>query len=168
MQEVLAELSAQGKEFDIFCCILPTACFIRAQTLQESFRLLVDPLVDSIMPIVAFEYPVPRALQVKKAENGDDVLQMVWPENIEVRSQDCEPWYHDVGQFYWMRVAYFNAEKPKWLIGKHTKPFEISPCEVQDIDTPDDWKMAELKYTLLQQTLQEEAEPTMGMPRSPP
>jgi len=151
MQEVLTELKTLGQEFDLFCCILPTACFVRAGTLQDSFELLdSDPTADSVMPIVGFDYPVPRALQVSKTESGSDKLHMVWPENIEVRSQDCEPWYHDVGQFYWMKTSYFFSEHPKWLIGKNTKPFEIPPSEVQDIDTLEDWKLAEVKYTFLQ------------------
>merc|ERR1711907_24043 len=77
MEEVLGELKAQGKEFDIFCCILPTACFCRAETLQDSYQVLsADPTADSVMPIVDFEYPVPRALKVSQTESGADKLHM--------------------------------------------------------------------------------------------
>jgi len=101
------------------------------------------------MPIVGFEYPVPRGLKKHRNEqDGVDYLRMVWPEYIETRSQDCEPWYHDAGQFYWMKMAYFEAKRPKWLIGEHTVPLEVPASEVQDIDTFDDWKIAELKYQM--------------------
>merc|ERR1712216_247329 len=90
---------------------------------------------------------VPRALKKKAVEDGGDALYMVWPENIEVRSQYCEPWYHDAGCFYWMKCDFFFEKCPKWLIGKRTVPFELSSTEVQDIDTLEDWKMAELKFS---------------------
>lgn len=146
-REVLTELKNRGREFDVFCIILPTAPFIRAETLQISFdRLNASDVADSVMPIVAFEYPVPRALKKRVGDDKKEYVHMVWPEHIETRSQDCETWYHDVGQFYWMKVPFFFETQPKWLIGDHTVPIEIPASEVQDIDTLEDWKLAEIKF----------------------
>ena len=60
------------------------------------------------------------------------------------RSQDLEPYYHDCGQFYCCRTApflqYGTTDLPGML------PMIMSELEVQDIDNPDDWAIAELKY----------------------
>jgi len=149
VKEVLQELKIRGQVFDAFCCMLPTALFVRGSTLKCAQKMLTsNPKVDSVMPIVGFEYPVPRGLKKRAHEDGNQYLEMVWPEYIETRSQDCEPWYHDVGQFYWMLVSYFDKHEPKWMLGDCTVPLEIPASEVQDIDTLEDWKIAELKYQL--------------------
>jgi len=148
--EVLREFKTRGRVFDAFCVLLPTAPFIRPQTLEMGLAALyANEANDSVMPIVAFEYPVQRALKTVWVE-GRSYMKMVWPEYIEARSQDCEGRYHDVGQFYWMKVDYFTQNQPKWLIGDHTAPLEVPASEVQDIDTDDDWRLAELKYDLSQ------------------
>jgi len=145
--EVLQMLKDRGQEFDIFCVMLPTNPFIRPEILVESLDLLNSNIrADSVMPIVPFEYPVPRGLKKMQGSDGSNYLKMVWPEYIETRSQDCETWYHDVGQFYWMRVPYFFEKQPKWMIGENTLPIEIPASQVQDIDTPEDWKLAEIKF----------------------
>ena len=56
--------------------------------------------------------------------------------------------YHDAGQFYW-----FDCKKcllSKELIGNNSGSITISEIEGQDIDTLTDWKLAEIKYEILQ------------------
>ena len=72
---------------------------------------------------------------------------MVWPENLNTRSQDLEKRYHDAGQFYFLNVPEF-VKQGKILLHK-AGSIIISELEAQDIDTLTDWKLAELKYTLL-------------------
>ena len=67
---------------------------------------------------------------------------MFYPEYLYSRSQDLEPAFHDAGQFYWM-----NFETG--LRGVNKYGFEIPGMYVQDIDTMEDWVMAELKYQIL-------------------
>ena len=69
---------------------------------------------------------------------------MKWPEYAKTRSQDLEPYYHDCGQFYCCRTAPFMEYKTTDL--PHMVPMIMSELEVQDIDNPDDWEIAELKY----------------------
>ena len=37
-------------------------------------------------------------------------LKMLYPENVNVRSQDLEKTYQDAGQFYWGKVDAFINE----------------------------------------------------------
>lgn len=122
------------RKFEMICCILPTAPFITIQILEHSLKLLEENGVDSVRPVVRFSYPIQRAFRMK---NG--LLQMFQPEYAKTRSQDLEPAFHDAGQFYWMKFD-------EGMNGEKKMGFEVPEHLVQDIDTEDDWKIAELKY----------------------
>ena len=140
--EVLLEYSKLGKHFAYACCIYPTAPFLTAAKLNTGYELIKNSDCDSVLPVVRFDYPVQRALEIK---NGK--LKMLWPENREARSQDLKPAYHDAGQFYWLNVEHFL--KSRILFGDNTLPIEVPACEVQDIDTMEDWALAEMKFRML-------------------
>lgn len=138
LMEVLLAYREQGREFDTFCCIYPTAPFVTAQKLHKAMGLLEQ--ADSVMPVVAFSFPPQRCMVLNEA--GE--LRMKWPEHARTRSQDLEPYYHDCGQFYCCRTAPFMEYKTTDL--PHMAPMIMSELEVQDIDNQDDWEIAELKY----------------------
>ena len=48
------------------------------------------------------------------------------------------------GQFYCLRTESFLRENR--LVMTKTLPMELSEMEVQDIDTLEDWELAEIKY----------------------
>lgn len=138
LMEVLEAYRTQGREFDSFCCIYPTAPFVTAQKLRTAMSLLEK--ADSVMPVVAFSFPPQRCMVLNEA--GE--LRMKWPEHAKTRSQDLEKYYHDCGQFYCCRTEAFwryrTTDTPRMM------PMIMSELEVQDIDNPDDWEIAELKY----------------------
>lgn len=138
IMEVLKQYEEQGKKFETFCCLYPTAPFITAQKLQEAMQLLET--ADSVMPVVAFSYPLQRCVVIN--EQGE--LRMKWPEYAKTRSQDLELYYHDCGQFYCCRTKPFMEYGTTDL--PHMVPFFMSDLEVQDIDNLQDWEIAELKY----------------------
>ena len=72
---------------------------------------------------------------------------MFQPQYRDSRSQDLVSAYHDAGQFYWNETASFLKDFRRNF--KDAIPYEIPESEVQDIDTEEDWKMAEIKYKLL-------------------
>lgn len=136
--EVLAAYKERGREFDSFCCLYPTAPFVTAEKLRTAMGLLDK--ADSVMPVVPFSFPPQRCMVL----NGEGELRMKWPEHAKTRSQDLEPYYHDCGQFYCCKTAPFLECKTTDL--PHMVPMIMSELEVQDIDNPDDWEIAELKY----------------------
>ena len=75
-----------------------------------------------------------------------------WEEHRYTRSQDLEIMYQDAGQFNFGNTTVFEQEKT--LIMKRTAPIILSELEVQDIDNETDWKLAELKYELLQNSIE--------------
>ncbi|MBD5540921.1 MAG: pseudaminic acid cytidylyltransferase [Lachnospiraceae bacterium] len=139
--EVLEEYKKRGQEFEYVCCIYPTAPFITADRLRESKKKLETTGADGVIPIVAFSFPPQRCFVIR-----DGKVQFNWPQNALVRSQDLEKWYHDCGQYYFLRTASFL--KSKKMVMENMVPIIIDEMEVQDIDNYEDWKMAELKYKL--------------------
>ena len=72
---------------------------------------------------------------------------MAQPQFLKTRSQDLEKHYHDAGQFYWIKTE--SLIKFDSLMTDKTGQIELSPLEVQDIDTFDDWANAEIKFQIL-------------------
>lgn len=139
--EVLAEYKMRGQEFDVACCIYPTAPFITVEKLRTCYEQLMDKQADSVLPVVRFSFPPQRAFIIENSK-----LCYKWPENRNTRSQDLEPFFHDSGQFYMFRVNRFLEIKN--LIMENTLSYEVSELEVQDIDNIEDWKLAEIKYQI--------------------
>jgi len=82
-------------------------------------------------------------------QGGQDTgrIEMFQPEHALTRSQDLEEAYHDVGQFYWGRREAWLGDDP--IIGPRTAAFVIPRHRAQDIDTPEDWDLAERLFTAL-------------------
>lgn len=140
--EVIEEYQRIGRLFDYGCCIYPTAPFLTASKLEESFRKLVSEGLDAVFPVVRFGFPVQRSLRFV-----DGKLQAQWPQYYPRRSQDLEPLFHDAGQFYWFSVA--RLVENRSLVTGNTGGIVVSENSVQDIDTEEDWLLAELKYELM-------------------
>ena len=142
VREVLESYQKNGQEFDQLCCIYPTAPFVTAKGLKSAMELLNTPGTQGAMPVVRFSFPPQRSLIIEEGS-----LKPKWPENTLKRSQDLEPMYHDAGQFYCLDVKSFLEQDT--MVPAVTAPIVLSDLEVQDIDNEEDWKMAELKYSIL-------------------
>lgn len=142
IKEVLAKYADMDDFFEYVCCIYPTAPFITADLLRNGFNHLKSENADTLIPVVRFSYPPQRAFVER-----DRYLVFCNPENERVRSQDLEPMYHDAGQFYFFRVNSFR-ESGSLLSGKIAY-IELPETKVQDIDNEVDWKLAELKYSII-------------------
>ena len=144
LEEVYENIEKELKHsFDNICCILPTAPLIISKRIEEGYNLIKKDGVDSVTPVIAFSYPVWRSFKINKYNN----LEMIWPEYLRTRSQDLPDVYHDAGAFYWIKTASFLEQKN--LFTAHNKALILKETEVQDIDTPEDWELAELKYKLI-------------------
>lgn len=140
--EVVEEYEKLGKHYDYLCCIYPTAPFVSSKALQDAMDILVSKEADTVFPVVKFSFPPQRAMIVE-----DGLLRAKWPEYTQARSQDLEPFYHDCGQFYCINVN--SLLKQKKLMMDKVIPYYQEEINVQDIDTMEDWQIAEMKYKIL-------------------
>jgi N-acylneuraminate cytidylyltransferase len=99
---------------------------------------------DYAFSVTSFPFPIQRALRV----DPHGRVGAMFPENALVRSQDLEEAFHDAGQFYWGRSSAFLNDVP--LFSSASTPVRLPRHLVQDIDTLEDWKRAELMYKALQ------------------
>jgi pseudaminic acid cytidylyltransferase len=142
--EVLAEYKKRGIEYERACCLYPTAPLISPARLKEARNLLIEKELDVVFPVLKFTYPIQRSLSLQ-----DGKVQMNWPENLNARSQDLKAAYHDAGMFYFFTVK--SILKNKKLFTYNTGAIVLKDYEAHDIDTVDDWEIAELKYKLLKE-----------------
>ncbi len=140
--EVVHDYKKAGKEFDNICCIYPTAPFVTSARLLEGFEFIQNG-ADSVLPILSFDYPIWRSFKM----NENECLEYNWVEFINARSQDLPKTYHDSGQWYWLKRS--KLEETGKMIFENTKGIILRSFEAHDIDTLDDWKLAELKYEFL-------------------
>ncbi len=141
INEVLADYSNKfNKNYENACCIYPAAPLIKSKHLESGYIKLISNNYTSVFSAVEFSYPIWRGLVVGE----DNIASMIWPQNLNQRSQDLQKVYHDAGQWYWFKV---NNLKDSFLSGK-TAIVKLEETEAQDIDDLIDWKLAELKYKL--------------------
>lgn len=143
IQEVVQEFEVLNKKFNCICCIYACAPFVTNKKLIESFQILQENKFDSVFPIMPYGFPIQRALKIE-----EEKVSFFYPEFSVSRSQDLEKSFHDAGQFYWMN-ALVCLEK-KQILTTNSGSIVLSELEGQDIDNEVDWKLAELKYELLQ------------------
>ena len=137
---------AMDQEFnaEAVCRIYATTPFVQINDLIRGWEALNSGDWDYKFTVTDFASPIFRSFK----PTGEGVVDMSFPEHFATRSQDCPVAYHDAGQFYWGRPA-------AWLEGRrifdrHSAPIVIPRWQVQDIDTQDDWKRAEIIYDQLE------------------
>jgi pseudaminic acid cytidylyltransferase len=135
-------LREQGDAPEVVCCIFATAPLIDPGNLAEGLRKLQDGDWQYVFGATTFAYPVQRAFT--RSEKGG--VDMMFPENIEKRSQDLPEVYHDAGQFYWGRSeTWISGDK---IFSPRSTVVMVPRWRAQDIDTPEDWDFLERLATL--------------------
>jgi len=142
LEEVIHNYKKEGQEFDYVCCVYPCVPFLSGQTLQNAYNQLIESDNDALQPVCKFQVPIEWAMKI---ENGilvpnDRKAQLI-------RSQDLTPKYFDVGMFYIIKTAVLLKERS--ITPNRTMAYIMDEREIQDIDTIDDWIMAEIKYKLV-------------------
>lgn len=143
IQHAIEWCENQGWQIDEVCCIYATAPFIKSADIKQGLTLLEEPGVQYAFSATSFGFPIQRAFYLDENEH----VAMFQPEHLNTRSQDLIEAYHDAGQFYWGKAAAFKAALP--LFSAHSKPVLLPRKRVQDIDTLEDWDIAEVMYKAL-------------------
>lgn len=122
------------------CCIYATAPFVRPGDLIRGLDILLGSDAAYVFPVASYAHPVQRAIRLR----DDGKVEMLYPEHSQTRTQDLQEAYHDAGQFYWGHAKLWLAGLA--VIGPGSAPIVLPRYRVQDIDTPDDWKRAEMMF----------------------
>ena len=139
LKEVIAKYQKLRLEFDNFCCFYATAPLVQSKDVVSAFERLQQSDFTCVYPVVQFSYPIWRCLDL----SDDGTMTRHWPEYENSRSQDLPKEYHDTGTFYWYKTR-------EWLAGNiKVGGIEVDETTIQDIDTETDWRLAEMKYKLI-------------------
>lgn len=144
VRHAMNELLRQGAEITHVCCVYATAPFLRPDDIKRGWDLLRDSMGDYAFSVTDYGFPVQRALRMNEGR-----VQMLQPDMFNVRSQDLERIWHDAGQFYWGTREAWDQERI--LFSSRSYGVVLPRYRVQDIDTPDDWYMAELLHRLVEE-----------------
>jgi pseudaminic acid cytidylyltransferase len=144
VKHAIEYLRARGETVDYACCIYATAPFVRPDYLCQGYAVLAASDKQFAFSVTSFPFPIQRALRILP----DGALDAFAPEHRYTRSQDLEEAYHDAGQFYWGRADAFVDGAV--LFSPVSLPVVLPRHLVQDIDTLEDWRRAELMYAALQ------------------
>jgi N-acylneuraminate cytidylyltransferase len=127
-------ISLNGAAPGFICCIYATSPFVTAALLQEGLDTLkAHPDAFYAFPVSEYPNPIQRAFRIRR--NGS--LEMLWPENSTVRTQDLEP-------PSMMSASSTGGVRERGLAGAalHSTaavPLVTSAHFAVDIDTEDDW-----------------------------
>ncbi|GAA4364642.1 pseudaminic acid cytidylyltransferase [Kangiella marina] len=143
IQHAIEWCENQGWKIDNVCCIYATAPFVQATDIKCGLTLLAESDIKYAFSATSYAFPIQRAFYLDENEH----VNMFQPEHINTRSQDLIEAYHDAGQFYWGKVSAFKAGLA--FFAPHSKPVLLPRKRVQDIDTLEDWEIAEVMYTAL-------------------
>ena len=136
-------LEDNGKKMDYVCCIYPTAPLIEKEDLIKGYEIIKTGKWNSVIAATNFSYPIFRSFE----NLTDGGLKMIFPEYYNSRSQDLPEVYHDAGLFYWAKPEIWK-KKPERFSEKNSI-VKIPNYRVQDIDTIDDWKKAEIAFEII-------------------
>ncbi len=143
IQHSIKYFTEQSYKPALVCCIYPTAPFLLPEHLRQGQVELNNSEVEYVFSATSFSYPIQRAFNVTDMGR----IQMFYSKYSVTRSQDLTEAYHDAGQFYWGKASAFIQGKP--FFAKHSKAFILPRKRVQDIDTPEDWELAEALFSVL-------------------
>lgn len=141
--EAVSRYESEFGSVENICLVLATAPFVSAERIVQGFKALEESGMDAAIPVVRFSFPPQRGFRIDSRGRA----LMLHPELYARRSQDLEPVFHDCGQFYWIRKEALFREKRFFV--ENTLAIELPESEVQDIDTEEDWQLAELKFSRL-------------------
>jgi pseudaminic acid cytidylyltransferase len=125
------------------CCIFATAPFVQVDALRNAYEQMRHENADYCFSLTSFAFPIQRAIKLTPEKR----INMFYPDYYEKRSQDLVEAYHDAGQFYWGKAEAFRLQQP--LFSSAASPYILPRHLVQDIDSKEDWKRAELMFQVL-------------------
>lgn len=133
----IKELEKGGIRVDTACCVYATSAFLTPKLLKEGFEALQKDDKQYSFSVAEFGAPIFRSFKLL----DDGGVEMFFPEKFGSRSQDLPSAYHDAAQFYFGRRDAFLKDLP--IFAPHSAAVKIDRRMVQDIDTMDDWVIAE-------------------------
>jgi len=145
LKYVAEEYETRGQQFDEIWLLMACSPLLAPEDLQAAAEVYANQEDEKQHPLMAvIAYPAPTQWAFQRKQNGH--LSPLNPGMFKIRSQDLEEHYYDAGAYYIFPPKTIlesqNAGSDQHFIGD-----VIPHYKSVDIDTQDDWKLAEILYT---------------------
>lgn len=127
----------QWGDIPAFAHIYPTAPLLTADDIRAGHKLMRQGKKFAYTAR-KLDFPVYQIVVLNAAEEPQPLFP---PEKATLRSQDMPPAYIDAGQIYWYETAAFLRHETAIPQGVALIP--LPPERALDIDTEEDWRLAE-------------------------
>lgn len=135
---------------EYLCVLYPCAPFVSSKRLIEGYKQLRKGY-DVIFPITKSGIKVQQLLQKVECKNvlnnkvESKKVKMLHPSFNNQNSNDWQDTYCHASQWFFCNIE--KLYENKTLVPENSGYIELPWYEAQDIDTIDDWYLAELKYS---------------------
>ena len=125
------------------CCLYATVPFISAKLIIEAYNKLLNTDSDFVFAATRFSAPIEKAIRI----NSNEKVEVVNSSHYNTRSQDFEEFYHDAGQLCWGKMT--SWQQKETVFAPYSTAIILPSYLVQDIDSIEDWKKAEIMYKVM-------------------
>ena len=135
---VLDYLAKDDSNYETVCVMYGTSVFVTNTHLNDAYESLSTGHGDSVISVTEFESSPQRALLIEKT----GFVRFKEVQYKLKRTNDLALHYHDAAQFYIHKIRVLT--KKKAIISEQSKPFIYPKHTVVDLDSKEDWALAEL------------------------
>ena len=118
-------------------CIYPTSIFLNKSIISKALKKLKKN--NYVLTGTKYNHPIERSFKNLKGR-----IKLNYPKKINSRTNDINPSYHDAAQLYLAKVNTWLKDKK--IISNNSSFIELMKDSCVDIDTIEDWRMAEIIY----------------------
>lgn len=133
------KLQKSGMKFDHVCCLYPCTPLLDPVHIKSGFEFSKGFPGRFSFPLL----PLPIHPKQALVKSADGSVSGMPEAGTWQTSQEFETVYQDAGQFYWGRTDLWLQRSS---IHKNAAGFEIKALEAVDINTEDEWQLAEYIY----------------------
>lgn len=142
LEEALAWLEQQGKQYDIICYLQPTSPLRTTEDIQGALaKLIATESAESVVSVAELEHPAQWNMQLPEDGNMQNFIEQQLPQ-LTQRSQDLAKSYRLNGAIYAIKTAAFLRQKTAYIPGT-TFAYPMPAERSIDIDHLSDLKLAE-------------------------
>jgi len=139
--DVLDKLDSSGRQYRDICQLMPNCPLRVASDIADSYRQFIEIGSQAQISVVRYGWQNPWWAM---RQNSYHVLDPIFKDYMAARSQDLPELYCPTGAIWWMKADLLRQERNFHIPGR--TGWEIPWQRGLDIDTQDDWGLAEALF----------------------
>ena len=139
--DVLDKLDSFGRRYRDVCQLMPNCPLRMAADIADSYRQFIETGSQAQISVVRYGWQNPWWAM---RQDRHHVLDPIFRDYMTVRSQDLPELYCPTGAIWWMKADILRQERSFHIPGR--TGWEIPWQRGVDLDTQDDWDLAEALF----------------------